>query len=168
MMTENTGVRECPGANVIVSSKQFGVPPCSGMRNLLAQGEPVAVVSVAHSSGASFDAYDAIEEAARDAGRETLLVRPKVRVSDASRSDWRSTVHTRNVEELLDGGPLKRVCETGIVAVCGADSVYCVDSRGTALAHVSPESLLEAVNNAVGDAMNVCSPSCAHFEACAS
>jgi hypothetical protein len=158
-MTEN----RCPGASVVLSTRTDTLPPCVGLSELIAAGKPLAVVSTVPRAGAAAEAFSELDEIAAGAGRPVLLVAPKVAVEDADSDDWRATLHLRPVRSLLNADAIERTCSTGVVAVCGMDSVYAVDSRGRVSANVEPESLLAAVASAVGTSTNVCSRSCPQF-----
>ncbi len=166
MTTSTQESQVCPGANVIASTKDAPIPPCAGLDALLARNEPLAVVSLAQNAGFSKRAYDAIDAAAHAAGRDVLIVRPKARVTGADTADWRATLHPRRVEALADARPLRTLCDTGVVAICGVDSAYCVDNSGVWISNVAADSLLAAVGAAVATSATVCSTSCPAFRPC--
>ncbi|MBX7159774.1 MAG: hypothetical protein K1X95_05735 [Acidimicrobiia bacterium] len=162
--------QQCPGANVALGTRADAVPPCIGLESLVARGEPLAVVSADPRAGGATRSYEEIKQIAAGAGRETLLVRPTVKVSSATEPGWRGTLHAREVVEVVDAGAIRTVCDTGVVVVCGADSVQCVNDDGT-VEHVIVDtmSLAKALDEAVGGgAPHVCSTDCVHFEHCSS
>ncbi|MFN8102891.1 MAG: hypothetical protein U0U69_00350 [Acidimicrobiia bacterium] len=165
-MSEVTGM-QCPGANVALGTRADAVPPCSGLETLVARGEPLAVVSSDSRAGGAARSYQEIQRLAAESGRTTLLVRPTVRVSASSEPGWRGTLHARDVVEVVDAEAIRTVCGTGVVVVCGADSVQCVGDDGEA-EHVIVDttSLAQALEAAVGGTPHVCATDCVHFEAC--
>lgn len=159
--------KQCPGANVALGTRADAVPPCSGLESLVARGEPLAVVSSDPRAGGAARSYQEIQRIAAESGRRTLLVRPTVRVSPADGRGWRGTLHARDVVEVVDAEAIRTVCDTGVVVVCGADSVQCVDGEGdTEHVIVDTASLAQALQAAVGGAPHVCATDCVHFEAC--
>lgn len=157
----------CPGANVALGSRTDAVPPCVGLESLVARGEPLAVVSADPRAGGAARSYQEIQRIAAESGRETLLVRPTVRVSSSTEPGWRGTLHARDVVEVVDAEAIRTVCGTGVIVVCGADSVQCVNDDGTT-EHVIVDttSLAQALEAAVGGTPHVCATDCVHFEAC--
>lgn len=159
--------KQCPGANVAMGTRSDAVPPCSGLENLVARGEPLAVVSSDPRAGGATRSYQEIRRIATEAGRRTLLIRPTVKVSAPSEPGWRGTLHARDVTQVVDAEAIRTVCGTGVVVVCGADSVQAVDDEGN-VEHVIVDtaSLAEALEAAVGGTPHVCATDCAHFEHC--
>lgn len=158
---------QCPGANVAMGTRTDAVPPCSGLHHLVERGEPLAVVSSDPRAGGAARSYQEIQRIASESGRAALLVSPTVRVSRPSDAGWRGTLHARDVLEVVDADAIRTVCDTGVVVVCGADSVQCVDDDGSP-EHVVVDtaSLARALESAVGGAPHVCATDCVHFERC--
>lgn len=154
----------CQGVGLVVSTKGDPVPPCRHVPDLIAEGEPLAVVAESPQAGATYDTFDEIKDLARKAGRDAIMVIPEVQVEEAEEEGWRSTIHARKVRSIENAAALRTVCATGIVAVCGTDTVLCLEQGGRHRRPVETESLEAALIAAVGSGTRVCSRSCPEFE----
>jgi len=161
-----TATESCPGANVIVGTRGDAVPPCLGVESLIARGEPVAVISVDARSGGSARSYREIEASAAAAGRQALLVRPTVAVAPTDERSWKATLHARQVTEVVNAEAIKALCAAGVVAVCGADSVFCVGPDGPEYVQVDKDSFIAAMQQAIGGAPHLCTVDCENFKSC--